>query len=185
MKRNYPIRIIWILMFVCTLVISSCGELGKEKGKQIPVKENAEMRGIGVYINAIVPIDDVFEVYYFDPGQDGFSPRDFVFARVKGDTIPQDIFFELPEGVYPERLRLDFGKREDQGLMKLNTIGLYFNQKEYIFSKSEIIMEFKPSKFLEFDTENMTLNTKIVDGRYDPYLYSKKVNNIVNFLLED
>ena len=175
----------FVLVVALLLSICSCGEFKKEKRKQIPIQNGIEMRGIGVYINMIVPKEDVFEVYYFEKGQDGFSSSNYVFKTIKGDPAPQDIYFELPEGVYPERLRLDFGKRRDQGEMKLNFIGLFYNQKEYVFSKSEIIKGFKPSKFMDFTTENMTLTTKIVDGRYDPYLYSMRVSNIVNYLLED
>jgi hypothetical protein len=166
------------------LVVVSCARTA-EKKQSNTAADNQPMTGIGVHINAIVPKDDVFEVYYYEPGQTGFNAKDYVFARVKGSSEPQDIYFELPEAIYPERLRLDFGKRQDQGQMSLNLIRLFFNDKDYEFSKSEIVKEFRPSKYLIFDTDEMTLSPQPSDGRYDPYLYTKKVNNIVNYLLED
>ncbi len=176
-------KLISSILFI--FLMMACGQISKQKNKEIPYPKRTDMTGIGVHINLIVPEDDVFEVYYFEPGQNGFTPSEYVFTRVEGSSIPQDLFFILPEGIIPERLRLDFGKRKDQGEITLNTIGLFYNEKEYVFSKSEIIKEFKPSKYIEFATDNMTLTTKVVDGRYDPYLYSRKVNNIVNYLLED
>lgn len=167
------------------LLVVACGQFSKQKNKEILFPERVNMTGIGVHLNLIVPEDDIFEVYYFEPGEEGFSPRDFVFKKIKGNEMPQDIYFELPEGVFPERLRLDIGKREDQGQIKLNSIGLFYNEKEYVFSEDEIIKGFKPSKFIMFDTDNMTFTTKVVDGRYDPYFYSMRVTNIVNYLLED
>lgn len=143
------------------------------------------MSGIGVYLNAVVPLDDVFEVYFFQTGQNGFSPQDFVSVKITGDPNAQDIIVELPEDVYPERIRLDVGKRKDQGQMKLNSIGLFYNEKEYVFTKSEIVKGFKPSKFIDLDTNDLTFTTKSIEGRYDPYFYSMRVTNIVNYLLEN
>lgn len=184
--RKLDIKITQLISVVfISISIWSCGDRMKEKRIEIPIQEELEMSGIGVYMNVIVPENDVFEVYYFQPGQETFSPKDYVSKRIKGNPMPQDIFFELPEGVYPERLRLDFGKQEDQSQMKLNYIGLFYNEKEYVFSRSEIIKGFKPSKFIELDKDNLTFTTMAIDGRYDPYFYSMRVTNIVNYLLED
>lgn len=185
MKKSGFTTIKVILAAAILISIYACGEGPKDRRTQIPVQQEGAMAGIGVYLNAVVPRDDVFEVYYFQQGQDGFSPGDYVSKGIEGKPTPQDIFFELPEGVYPERLRLDFGKKEDQGPMKLISIGLFYNQKEYVFTKSEIIKGFKPSKFMDLNTDDLTLTTRAVDGRYDPYLYSMRVSNIVNYLLED
>lgn len=185
MKKPCFTTIRVILAAAISISMYACGEGPKDRRTQIPVQQEAEMSGIGVYLNVVVPRDDVFEVYYFQQGQDGFSPGDYVSKNIKGSPMPQDVFFELPEGVYPERLRLDFGKREDQGPMKLASIGLFYNQKEYVFTKSEILKGFKPSKFMDLDTDDLTLTTRAIDSRYDPYLYSMRVSNIVNYLLED
>lgn len=136
-------------------------------------------------INALVLLDDVFEVYFYELGEDTFNSQDFVSINVKGLTLSQDIVFELPRKVYPERLRLDFGKFRGQKEIKLNKISMVYGHKYYDFTKSEIKNEFKPSKFLDFNKQSFIIITKEIAGRYDPYFYTKRLSNIVNYLLED
>ena len=179
-----PVFLLAGVILLYSFCISCRGENNKQKVNSDSTGIKAD-RGIGVRINAIVPKDDVFEVYYFEAGQEKFDSQDYIGVRVKGSPSPQDIKFILPPDIYPERLRLDFGKRTDQGVMKLNSVSLFYGEKNYNFSRSELVKEFKPSKYMSFNTRSMSLETEEIEGRYDPYLYSKKVNNIVNFLVED
>ena len=97
----------------------------------------------------------------------------------------QDILFDLPENMYPERLRLDLGKNVNQDPIKLNSVTLIWNDKKYEFSKEELKNDLRPSKFVIFDKERLIVKTVEVNGRYDPYFYTMNLNNIVDFLLED
>lgn len=169
---------ILILLF---LIVSSCGQ-GKKKDTTIISRTDYKIK---VIINATVLENDVFEVYYYEFGQVTFHSLDFISSLVVGGPNPQDIVFELPELVYPERIRLDFGKNKNQKKIELNALKLTCNSKEYVFGKNEIVSELKPSKFIDFDKENLVIATKEVEGLYDPYFYTKNISNIVNYLLED
>jgi hypothetical protein len=180
MKKNF-----FLLTASIFLLTYSCKEDKKDLKEDIKEEIAKEEPILKVKINAKVLVDDVFEVYYYESGMQTFHPEDFVFTKVYGDTLFQDIIFELPEKIYPERLRLDFGKRQNQKEIILNTISLSYGEKIYDFNKEEIENEFKPSKFIDFNKETRVIRTKEIDGKYDPYFYTKKVSNIVNYLLED
>ena len=169
------------LTLLLLLILTSCG-LGKKQDTAIISKTDYRIK---VTINATVLENDVFEVYYYELGQETFHPLDFASTAVVGGLNPQDIVFELPELVYPERIRLDFGKNKNQKNIELNALKLACNSKEYVFGTNEIINELKPSKFIDFDKENFIIETKEVEGRYDPYFYTKNISNIINYLLED
>jgi len=170
-----------LTLLLSFLIILSCG-YGKTNNK---TTSKIIQNKIKVIINAKVLENDVFEVYYYESGQETFHPLDFVSSIVNGDSSSQEIVFELPELIYPERLRLDFGKNKTQNSIQLYGIKLALNSKEYVFDSDEIVNEFKPSKFIDFDKNKLVIKTKIIHGRYDPYFYSKNISNIVNYLLED
>lgn len=174
------------ILIMSLLVLASCkekrDELKEDTAKEQIVLEELTLK---VKINAKVLVDDVFEVYFYEPGMKTFHPEDFVFTKVSGDTLFQEIIFELPENIYPERLRLDFGKNMAQQEMEIISIRLLYGSKEYEFSNDEIINKFKPSKFIDFDIKSKKIKPLVIDGRYDPYFYTMKVTNIVNYLIED
>jgi len=175
-----------IILFVCSMVIIvSCKNDRKNDSSIESTIEKEEMHSIEVYIDAIVPKDDVFEVYFYEYGAKEFKGHDFVYARVEGSTEVQTIGFTLPKYIYPERLRLDFGKNLNQGVIKWKNLRIQFGDKFYDFSKDELGSQFFPSKFINFDAETLTIQTKEIEGRYDPYFYTVKLNNLINYLIED
>lgn len=176
----------FILLILLAMVVSSCGKDKENKKKSEEKKEilaDEKPDQIFVTISAKVLVDDVFEIYYYEPGYDGFSSRDFVNSKIKGRDDFQDIKFELPKRIYPERLRFDFGKNKDQKEMILKGIKMSYKDKEYVFPEEDL-KKLRPSKFMEFNPELMSLNTKAIDNRYDPYFYSPKLTNIVDYLVE-
>lgn len=178
------------IVFGLLLMILSLYSCKENNNKPVSEQDNGPVKVelkdyFQVSMNVEVEKDDVFEVYFYETGSTTFHPRDFVSMKVNGGDGNQNLIIDLPDNIYPERLRLDFGKNKNQGLLKINSISLVFNEKEYEFSDKEIINEFKASKFIDFDEENLSFRTKVIDGKYDPYFYTKKLTNIVNFLLED
>lgn len=154
----------------------------KQKESTISDLDNLKLE---LLLEVKVPKDDVFEVYYYESGEKTFSSENFVFNRVKGSEKIQILKFEIPKNVYPERLRLDFGKNISQKKMIFVGAILKYGNKEYIFSDLEINEQFKPSKFMLFDPETREIITQKINNKYDPYFYTMKVNGIVNYLLED
>ena len=126
-------------------------------------------------------------MYFYEEGDLTFHPQDFVEAKVLGSLEPQEIKFTLPEHIIPLRIRLDMGKNINQEEITLHSVKLVYGDKKYIFSNEPLIKEFKPSKYITINKteKNIIFNTRELEGRYDPYFYSPKISNIVNYLMED
>ncbi|WP_115460776.1 hypothetical protein [Winogradskyella aurantiaca] len=177
-----------LLIYLVVLLISCKNEKDKSNSQ---VKESSTSlieqtnNYFQILINVRVPKDDTFEIYYYETGSSTFHSKDFVSKKILGNEYDQDILFDLPENMYPERLRLDLGKNVNQDPIKLNSVTLIWNDKKYEFSKEELKNDLRPSKFVIFDKERLIVKTVEVNGRYDPYFYTMNLNNIVDFLLED
>jgi len=173
----------FFIIILITLLVS-CKNNGKEQKEEIEFTGRENEHFFRVTIRAMVPEDDVFEVYYYEMDQEGFLPNQFVPAKVKGSPNSQEINFELPDDVYPARLRLDLGKYRQQQKMRLDGVTLSFRQHNYEFSEAQLDKDLKPSRFLKYDTTDNTIETMVIDNRYDPYFYTMRVTGIVDYLLE-
>lgn len=171
-----------ILLIVVLLVLSACKQA--PKSNQFIEKKEVNLECI---INARVTVDDVFEVYFYEEGDLTFHPQDFVEAKVLGSLKPQEIKFTLPEHIIPLRIRLDMGKNINQEEITLYSVKLVYGDKEYIFTNELLVNGFKPSKYITINKTggNIIFNTQELEGKYDPYFYSPKISNIVNYLMED
>lgn len=167
------------------IVCVSCKQGKNEYKKNESTIGDLDNLKLELLLEVKVPKDDVFELYYYEPGEKTFSSENFVYNRVEGSEKIQTLKFEIPNNVYPERFRLDFGKNIDQEKMILVTATLKYGDKEYVFSDLEINEQFKPSKFMLFDPETREIITQKINNKYDPYFYTMKVNGIVNYLLEN
>lgn len=177
MGRQFKIIFILIIMI-------SCKNNSEKKSSSISEKESKDS-SLQVIIKAEVLKDDVFEVYYYEKGDKTFTSYDFVSSTIEGKPTKQEIVFKLPDDIYPERLRLDFGKNSNQDKIKLYGISLSYDDKTYAFSEEEIKNKITPSKFIDFDSDKKVIRTRSINGKYDPYFYTFKVSNIINYLLED
>lgn len=173
------------LTILVLIACFACKQGKNEYKKQSSIINDKEIVKLELLLNVKVPKDDVFEVYYYESGEKTFNSENFIFKRVKGSEDVQTLTFEIPNNVYPERLRLDFGKNTDQEEMTLVAATLKYGNKKYMFSNLEINEQFKPSKYMLFDPETREIITQEINNKYDPYFYTMKVNGIVNYLLED
>lgn len=173
-----------ILFLLAFIVFFGCKK-GKRNDQIFDSGLSESKDKLELIIEVVVPRDDVFEMYYHEPEEKTFSSKNYVFARVTGSNEAQKINFAIPDNIYPERLRIDLGKNQDQGEMTFIGARLEFGEKSYVFSNDEIESQFKPSKFMLFDPKTRKVKTQRINNRYDPYFYTMKVNGIVDYLLED
>ncbi|WP_350293395.1 hypothetical protein [uncultured Croceitalea sp.] len=174
-----------IILVICFLSLLCCKKGKRENQTISPQIEQFKQAKLELIIEVIVQQDDVFELYYYEQGEKTFSSQNFVYNRINGKNEVQEITFVIPVGIYPERLRIDLGKNNEQEEMFFNGAKLIFGKKEYVFSKEEINEQFKPSKFMLFDPITRSIKTQSINNRYDPYFYTMKVNSIVDYLMED
>lgn len=180
-----PLKTKISLVVIVLLTLFGCKQGSRNNGSNKKTTLNNEENHLMVVLEVKVKEDDVFEIYYYESGEKTFSPHKFVDTKISGKESIQQVSFDLPQGIVPERLRLDFGKNSNQKEMMFLGAKLVYGDKEYRFSQEEITDQFKPSKFILFDPENNKIKTMGINGRYDPYFYTMKVGNIVNYLMED
>lgn len=173
------------LIFIALLALFACKQGSRKDNSDEQTTSNKEENHLMVVLEVKVKEDDVFEIYYYESGEKTFSPHKFVDTKINGKDSIQQISFDLPENIVPERLRLDFGKNINQKEINFFGIKLVYGAKEYRFTQEEIANQFKPSKYVLFDPESNRIKTMVINGSYDPYFYTMKVGNIVNYLMED
>lgn len=134
-----------ILLMIFTFV--GCKNEKKEEVKIIEEKSNS----FTITLNATVIKDDSFHIYYNEDGSANFTEENSVWAEFKGSNSPQKITFKLPEDVYPNQLRIDFGVNKNQENIIFNNISFLYNDNNLDMNWEVFLSNFWPNE----------LNTKI------------------------
>ena len=133
-----------------------------------------------VEVEAIVPKDDIFYVYYLQEGVKNWSDEYSTFVRIKGSNASQNLKFTIPIGKKIEKIRIDIGANKKQFPMIINTI-LLSSEIDNINLTDSIHSLFNFNIYMT--QEKGAYYTKVVDGRYDPFLISKnKLEPTLNML---
>lgn len=123
-----------------------------------------------VEVEAIVPKDDIFYVYYLQEGIKNWSDEYSTFVRIKGSNASQNLKFTIPLDKKIEKIRIDIGANKKQSPMIINTI-LISSEIDNINLTDSIHSLFNFNIYMT--QEKGFYYTKVVDGRYDPFLISK------------
>ena len=122
-----------------------------------------------VEVEAIVPKDDIFYVYYLQEGVKNWSDEYSTFLRIKGSNVAQNLKFTIPIDKKIEKIRIDIGANKKQLPMQINAISVY-SEIDKINLTDSIHSLFNFNVYTTH--ENGTYYTKVVEGRYDPFLIS-------------
>lgn len=134
----------------------------------IPAVENFK---IEMDVNASKKDD--FTVYYNETNNLDFSGD---FAQWKGVEGGKDenVTIDMPKGVIPTDIRLDFGVNKEQQFVKVKNIKLSYNTNALNIKGSDFFKYFNEDKNFktETDTVNGTLTIMAQNGVYTtPYFY--------------
>jgi hypothetical protein len=130
-----------------SLVVFSC----KEEKKNDLIEEKIGNDFFVVKLNVVAQKDDSFHVFYTEDGSINFNEENSVWFEFKGSPEKQDLVFNLPEGVSPNQLRLDFGINKEQGDVKINNIEVSYKGK---------VLNIPGAMFTKYFTANEA-NTKV------------------------
>lgn len=81
-----------------------------------------------VTLKVIVKKNDDLALFYTTDGSTNFKDGP-IWQEVKGSESLQDVVFVLPEGLYPTQLRLDFGQKQDQENITLQSVKMDYKGK--------------------------------------------------------
>jgi len=164
------------VLFLVISVFFSCKNEDKKKVQETMINEQVIEKDniIKISINARFLEDDRFDLFYVaDFPENNFNEKERLSKYLKGNDHFQSINFELPNGVFPYKFRIDLGNNENKHLtpIEIKTIMLEFNGNQILIENSELDHFFYANEFLE-RTDNGYLR-KEVNGRYDPFILSK------------
>lgn len=154
-----------ILALVMVMVaLSSC----KNKvDNVISEKENP----FTIEMNITIKQDDVICIYYKDKTIGFFSEEMGIYKNLVKSDLPQNIVFEVPEGISPNDVRLDLSHQNKNQTMLVNKIIFSFKGKSFEILNKDLDKYFTPNKGIIFNEKERSYTFKNnEDGSYDPFL---------------
>lgn len=170
-----------LLYLVAFLVFSACKNNSKNNGNKIENAARTEEIDLEdrliVTMNALVPNDDNFEIYYRKK-EEKFQPENKVSLKINGTEKVQELVFVLDVIEFPSYLRIDFGRNPNQNNLRLESLSISFNENSHEFTIEELKKFFHPNKNMKVDFESGEIVLQKTGDKYNPYLNS---NNIAHF----
>lgn len=133
-------------------------------------KKQIEASEIILEVNAIIPENDIFYVYYLQEGIKTWDDDHSVYQRINGSEKSQKLKFILPLNKPLNSIRLDIGANKSQEPISINSLVLSSKTGKLVLKKN-IFDYFEPNHYLKYKDGLFIPN--IVSGRYDPFLIAK------------
>jgi hypothetical protein len=124
--------------------------------------------------------DDIFQIYYKNEFDKGFSGIKSVKKEVTGNSFIQDVEFEIPLDSV-STIRLDIGENSNQKSIYYDNIIISRYNEEFRIASTDLLEYFNPNGFIDIDTTNQLLKTKTRNdlwSPYDPFLTSKNLEEV-------
>lgn len=155
-------QIITFCVVIATLI--SCKNSEKEEKT-----EEIQDKSLHIIVEAIVPKDDSFQIYWNEDGTDNFTAEKFVNIDVKGNVKAQVLDFKLPEDSMAKQLRFDIGSNKEHGQIKLVSFKFKFMDKIFTAPITDFWKYFGNNTSIDYDKKTATakLITNLPEG-FDP-----------------
>lgn len=153
-------RYIFPLFAAILVFLSSLFLLNKIQGKAAKIT---------VELEAIVPKDDKFIVFYLQKGKKQLAGKESVIVPVKGSNEVQTIKFLLPTDKHLIKLRLDVGVNKEEDPIEIKS--LKFTARRHSIEKA-IDTFFIPNQYLSYNNGKYN-RSSLPDGSYNPFFRSR------------
>lgn len=154
-----------LLTFVLVVFLFSC------KNEKKNEEEKPKLKNYSVEFDLTIKKPDSLQLFYTDSINKDFSEERSLWIAVNGDTVPQLVKFEIPFGIVPNNIRLDFTNKS-QEIVVLNNLKIGFKDKFFTENDSIIGKCFSINSGVipvdSLKTIDFTKNLEI----YDPFIYS-------------
>lgn len=153
-----------IPLFVFFTFFISC----KNNEKEVK-PEAVSDKSLHILIEAVVPKDDNFQIYWNEDGTNNFPGKNYVNIDIKGSDKPQLLDFKLPENSMAKQLRFDIGSNKDHEFVKINYFKLKYFGKEFTCQAQDFWKYFGNNTSISYDKKTATskLITNLPEG-FDP-----------------
>ena len=171
--KNFFLTIFLIVVFI------GCKNDNKSKKVEEILIDKQEIKStfdnnILVYLDVIVPNDDVFELKYTVADNKSFSPKEKVSSNIVGSSDNQLVEFILPENILPTNLRLKIGENNTEGII-INSIKFSLGDSSFLISKDRFFQFFIPNKFIEYNRKDYSFISKKINDDFRPSFVSRSL----------
>lgn len=159
--KNY--FILSVVLF-STILFNSCKEDKK-------IEDKPKLNNYSIELDLTIKKTDSLQLFYTDSINKDFSEERSLWMAVNGDTVPQLVKFEIPAGIVPNNVRLDFTNKS-QEIVVFNNLKIGFKDK--IFTENDSII----GKCFSINSGVIPVDSlKTIDFNkkleiYDPFIYS-------------
>jgi len=142
------------ILIVLTLFLFSCK--GEQKQEQvidqpsaIDAIENKALKNTTVVtLKGVFEKDDKFQLLYTESKEENYTSKKIITKKIIGSYSEQEITYILPKGIYPSKIRLDFGKNKEQGAIMINSVSISLESQVIEISNTEFLSYFKPNSWI-------------------------------------
>jgi hypothetical protein len=164
------------ILFLAILVTACKKNDSPDAALPKPIEEKPVEKNFKIILDVLVKKDDNFQVYYTQTATENFTEEKSIWVAVKGSEELQKVVFDLPAGVAPNLLRLDFGLNKDQQDIKFSEVNMEYAGKKFTANGGMIGNYFRPLEPTVLDIKTGMLWAKDKDGkRIEPVLYPHEV----------
>jgi hypothetical protein len=143
--------------------------------KWIKCSVDKQLLNVEVILTAKVEHDDVFQVLYWEKGEEKFKIENSVRTKVNASAVFQEIKFKLPNLTDLYKLRLDIGEDSNQQNIIIQSFKFKSAKGENEFNANEFNQMFLPNKYIKLNFEGSYTGfsgDKNQKSFYDPYFVS-------------
>ncbi len=136
--------------------------------------ESDKKQEFRVLMEVATEIDTRIELYY-KGSDEKFGPDRKLTRRTTGGNESNPVSFELPPGLFPSALRIDFGDNSNLANARISKVQLEFGGNRIDMDAYAFGTFFSCNEYVSYNGETGVLGLKSVNGKYDPFFISKPI----------
>lgn len=153
----------------------------KEGDNEIVVRDYADFQkkaSFQVTLYALVDKSDVFKIFYsLDSLSEPYREEQSIRIKVEGKSDVQQIVFDLPEGVKPEKFRIDLGIDSSLTEIVIRKVEISYHNKGLIIPGNILPFFFDANEDVAYNSSTCKLKLMNTDNRRNPFLLSSALLN--------
>ena len=166
----------FVLVLFLVASIFACKEEKKTESNKLREEPFVKSKNeLSFMLEATIENNGTFTLFFLEEGQEQISLKNSEATEVKGSNDTQIISFTIKEDIIPDKLFLRFVNEERKQTITIKRALLTFGEKSIVIQDSLFNQYFMPNKFVEYDNNNFTATTKVIDGEYLPRFSSRDV----------
>jgi hypothetical protein len=170
----------FLIIFTVLAFVSCKDDKSTKDDQQKEAQKPAGNDFFRVTLDLIAKKDDSFHIFYTEDGSQDFKEENSVWVEFKGSDNGQKLNFDLPTGVMPTQLRIDFGVNKAQEDVQINSMEMSYHGNTALISGPQFFTVFRPNEASTvFDVPGQKVKKLVVPGKesVNPSVYQLEALN--------